>query len=85
MSAQSSWAGRPSRMYWPTILLTPFSRVVMPSVDLRKAFSEATLSVARALSEPSYLLRNCNAPVYGFGAGSQWKLPSPVLSFSMPS
>ncbi|MNV73680.1 hypothetical protein D3C71_1668480 [compost metagenome] len=72
-------------MYWPIILLTPFSRVVMSSVDLRKAFSESALSVARALSEPSYLLRNCRAPVYGVGAASQRKLPSPVLSFSIPS
>ncbi|MNH36896.1 hypothetical protein D3C79_977380 [compost metagenome] len=70
-------------MYWPTILLTPFSSVVMSSVDVRKAFSEAALSVARALSEPSYLLRNCSGPVYGLGAASQRKLPSPVLSFSI--
>ncbi|MCY1442371.1 hypothetical protein D9M71_587370 [compost metagenome] len=60
---QSSCSGRPSRMYCMTCLLTPRSSVVMLAVESRKAFSDFTFKVARALSEPSYLLRNTSLPV----------------------
>ena len=49
----------------------------------RKAFSDCTFRVERALSEPSYLLRNCSEPVYGVGIASQPSLLSPVLTFSI--
>src|SRR5213079_1073067 len=67
LSTQSSCSGRPSRMYCITTLLVLRSIVVMSLVESRKACSDATFSVARALSEPSYLLRNCSEPVYGCG------------------
>ncbi len=62
-SVQSSCSGRPSRMNCITRLAVPRSSVVMSLVVSRKAFSDCTFSVARALSEPSYLLRNCSGPV----------------------
>ena len=49
----------------------------MGEVCSRKFFSALRLSVARALSEPSYLLVNCSSPVYGCGtAGQAGALPS---------
>ncbi|MNP49793.1 hypothetical protein D3C76_1440040 [compost metagenome] len=59
----SSWVRWPSRMYSITILLVPRSISVMEAVFSRKAFSAFGLSVARALSEPSYLLRNSSLAV----------------------
>ncbi|MCY1512484.1 hypothetical protein D9M68_469450 [compost metagenome] len=59
----SSWVRWPSRMYCMTILLMPRSISVMAAVFSRKAFSAFGFSVARALSEPSYLLRNSSLAV----------------------
>ncbi|MNE47642.1 hypothetical protein D3C80_1420540 [compost metagenome] len=63
LSVHSSCSGRPSRMNCITRLLVPRSILVMSAVLSRKAFSDCTFRVERALSEPSYLLRNCNEPV----------------------
>ncbi len=78
----SNCCGRPSRMNCITRLLVSFSSLVMSAVLSRKAFSDCTFSVERALSEPSYLLRNCSEPVYGAGMASQSFLKSPVLKAS---
>ncbi|MGY3526350.1 hypothetical protein ACVWWS_005187 [Pseudomonas chlororaphis] len=63
LRVQSNCSGRPSRMNCITRLLVPRSILVMSAVLSRKAFSDCTLRVARALSDPSYLLRNCSEPV----------------------
>ncbi|MNF96093.1 hypothetical protein D3C84_788710 [compost metagenome] len=81
-NVHSSCSGRPSRMNCITRLLVPRSILVMSAVLSRKAFSDCLFRVARALSEPSYLLRNCNEPVYGVGIASQPSLLSPVLNLS---
>ena len=80
---QSSCSGRPSRINCITCLLVPRSSVVMPLVASRKAFSDSTFKVERALSEPSYLLRNSSLSVYGAGMAVQSFLKSPVLKASI--
>ncbi|MCY1548138.1 hypothetical protein D9M68_842290 [compost metagenome] len=50
-------------MYCMTCLLIPRSSSVMAAVFSRKAFSDSLLRVARALPEPSYLLRNTSLAV----------------------
>ena len=62
-SVHCNCSGRPSRMNCITRLLVSFSSLVMSAVLSRKAFSDCTFRVERALSEPSYLLRNCSEPV----------------------
>ncbi|SVJ78764.1 Uncharacterised protein [Klebsiella pneumoniae] len=70
-SAQARSPSRPLRMYWVTSLVAPRSMSVMSLICERKVFSALTLRVARAESEPSYLLVKTRLPVYGGGTAGQ--------------